>query len=161
MNDSTTGMDRDVASMDTPDSSTFTLDVSEDLFRLTTNCVRLHSDETFDHQTLSSLVDHRTHHVDRAVEYDSGEIKEHLNCVPTGGSIQLRLDISKTSAKNLDDLKKFFSQKLGSDLTLGDALFILLLDYMVETKAAKVLDLFPFDEAERPTSTGKCRSRSR
>ncbi len=66
-------------------------------------------------------------------------LKEHLVAIPTQGEIRIELQISQTSADCLDDVKDLLSRELDADLTVGDALSVLLFDYVVEQKAARVL----------------------
>ncbi|MDE8652844.1 hypothetical protein [Novosphingobium album (ex Liu et al. 2023)] len=134
------------------DSRDFTLDISEPLFRLTTEGIRLHSNETLHYQTLSNLVDHQTSRADRIGDHDTSTLKEHLVSIPSDGSIRLNLNISRTSVKNLDEVKKLLSRQLGSELTVADTLSILLFDYVVEQKTACImekLDLHGLERSER------------
>jgi len=131
--------------MATTDSPGYVLDISESLFRLTTEGVRLRSNETLAYETISSLISHRTAQLEGGIRQKSAIIREHLSCIPTDGEIKLRLDICRTSASTLDDIKDMLSQQLGSALTLGDALSILLFDYVAERKAARVLEKIGLD----------------
>lgn len=138
--------------MGVADSRDYALDISEPLFRLTTEGIRLHSNATFNYQTLSSLIDHRTPHVGKINDHDTSTLKEHLVSIPSDGNIRIHLNVSKTSAKNLNEVKELLSRQLNSELTLIDALSILLFDYVVEQKTARVmekLDLNDLDAAER------------
>ena len=134
--------------MGTTDTPDITLDVSEPFFRLTTESIRLHSNETAHHQTLSSLIDHRALDVSGINSHDTSTIKEHLVSIPTLGNIRLNLTISKTSAKSLAEVQDVLVRQLGSDLTVADALSILLFDYVVERKAARVMEEFGLDRIE-------------
>lgn len=142
--------------MVTTDTTGYVLDISEPLFRLTTESVRLRSNETLEYETISSLVSHRTARVVREISQKSATIKEHLSWIPTEGVIKLRLDISRTSASSLDEIKEMLSQQLGSNLTLGDALSVLLFDYVAERKAARVLEKVGLGDADpdRRSSSG-------
>ena len=53
------------------DSRGYTLDISEHLFRLTTESLRIHSNETKAYQTLENLVDARTGDLSRINDHDT------------------------------------------------------------------------------------------
>ncbi|ETI62745.1 MULTISPECIES: hypothetical protein [Sphingobium] len=116
-----------------------TLDISEHLFRLTTESLRLRSNETKSYQTLERLLEARIGSLSRIRDRDMTTLKEHLVAIPTQGEIRIELQISQTSADCLDDVKDLLSRELDADLTVGDALSVLLFDYVVEQKAARVL----------------------
>lgn len=122
------------------DSSGYTLDISEHLFRLTTESLRLRSNEMQSYQTLDNLVDARTADISRLGDRDIATLKEHLVTIPTQGNIRIELTISKTSASGLDQVKDLLSRELQENLTVGDALSVLLFDYVVEQKTARVLE---------------------
>lgn len=67
-------------------------------------------------------------------------LKEHLVAIPTQGDIRIELHISQTSADCLDEVKDLLSKEMDTDLTVGDALSVLLFDYMSELIAARVLE---------------------
>lgn len=122
------------------DSKGYTLDISEHLFRLTTESLRLRSNETKSYQTLESLLHARTTCIARLQDRDMSTLKEHLVAIPTEGDIRIELQISETSADCLDEVKALLSKEFEANLTVGDALSVLLFDYIVEQKAARVLE---------------------
>eukprot|EP00456_Euglypha_rotunda_P041761 TRINITY_DN32484_c0_g1_i6.p1 TRINITY_DN32484_c0_g1~~TRINITY_DN32484_c0_g1_i6.p1 ORF type:complete len:147 (-),score=27.05 TRINITY_DN32484_c0_g1_i6:249-689(-) len=122
------------------DSRGYTLDISEHLFRLTTESLRLRSNETKSYQTLESLLHARTASISRIQGRDMSTLKEHLVAIPTEGDIRIELQISETSADCLDQVKELLSKEFEASLTVGDALSVLLFDYVVEQKAARVLE---------------------
>lgn len=128
------------------DQRRYALDISENFFRLTTESLRLHSNETRRYQTLASLINARATAAPKLEEHNPETIRSHLDTIPTKGEIRIYLNISKTSATNLGDAKKHLASVLGSSMTLGDALSILLFDYIVEQKASRVLQRLGFDE---------------
>lgn len=67
-------------------------------------------------------------------------LKDHLVAIPTQGDIRIELNISQVSADCLDEVKDLLSKELETNLTVGDALSVLLFDYVVEQKAARVLE---------------------
>ncbi|WP_232307671.1 hypothetical protein [Sphingobium chungbukense] len=52
----------------------------------------------------------------------------------------MTLNISKTSAQGLDEVKNLLSRRLDSELTVADAISLLLFDYVVEQKTARVME---------------------
>ncbi|MDF0490474.1 hypothetical protein PX554_20290 [Sphingomonas sp. H39-1-10] len=110
----------------------YALDISEHLFLLTTEGIRLRSNETRRYQTLAKLVTDRLQVEPRLGVEDLVSLREHLEATPTKGGIRIHLNISRTSANSLIDVKKRLAQELGGDLTVGDALSILLFDYIAE-----------------------------
>lgn len=127
------------------DSRGYILDISEHLFRLTTESLRIHSNETKAYQTLENLVDARTGDLSRINDHDTSTLKEHLVTIPTQGNIRIELSISRTSADNLDQVKDLLSKQLNTNLSVGDALSVLLFDYIVEQKTARVLEKLDLD----------------
>src|SRR3546814_8397422 len=69
--------------MGAADSRDITLNISEPLFRLTTEGIRLHSNETLHHQTLSNLIDHRSSRTEKIGSHDTRTLKEHLTSIPS------------------------------------------------------------------------------
>lgn len=122
------------------DSRGCKLNISEHLFRLTTESLRLRSNETRSYQTLEGLLDARTGSISRISDRDMATLKEHLVAIPTQGDIRIELQISQTSADCLDQVKELLCKEFDADLTVGDALSVLLFDYVVEQKAARVLE---------------------
>src|SRR3546814_12166173 len=68
----------------------FVLDVSGYLFRLTTECLRLFSNETNEHQTLVSLVAARLAEPGAAGRHEVRTMREHFAAIPTHGDVKIR-----------------------------------------------------------------------
>lgn len=132
----------------TADPCSLALDISEPLFKLTTESVRLRSNETRSHQTLAGLVTERIDDPRELDDQSPDTIREHLSMVPTSGDIRINLVITKSSADSLDEVKRRMSEKLGSNITLGDTLSILLFNYIVGQKTAHVMQRLGLDEQE-------------
>lgn len=134
----------------------YALDVSEYLFRLTTESLRIHSNQTRRYQSLANLVNSRaTAGAAGAIEqHDIETLRHHLEKVPTKGPIRIYLSISKTSAESLTEAKRRLEKHLGSALTVGDAISMLLFDYVVEQGAAKLMSKIGIDEPTSPKSAG-------
>lgn len=122
-----------------PQSASYELDISGPLFGLATQSVRLHSNETFDYQTVSSLVCCLTARFENRIAQDSGTIREHLSCFASDGAIKLRLDLSRARATRLIDLKRMLRRRRGVELTISDALSVLLLDYVAWKTAERIV----------------------
>src|SRR3546814_12712583 len=106
--------------MGAADSRDITFNISEPLFRLTTEGIRLHSNETLHHQTLSNLIDHRSSRTEKIGSHDTRTLKEHLTSIPSDGTIRIRLNISRTTATRLDEEKDLLSCQHDSKLTRSE-----------------------------------------
>lgn len=143
------------------DSRDYSLDVSEYLFRLTTESLRLLSNETKSYQSLTSLVEKLAGPTaaDALAQHDVETLRQHLSKIPTGGPIRIQLQIAKTSADNLAEANRRLAEDLGSSLTVADAISMLLFDYVVEKNATKLLSqmgIEPIDSArESAGESGK------
>lgn len=130
----------------TGESRSYALDISEPLFNLTTESLRLHSNETRRFQSLTNLVNERISTSDPLQDHPPETIREHLSAVPTSGHIRINLNVAESSAGSLDEVKQRLAETLGSDVTLGDTLSILLFHYVVGQKAKHVLDRLALDD---------------
>ena len=131
----------------TGEARSYALDISEHLFHLTTESLRLHSNATQQYQSLTSLVSDRISGSDPLDDHAPETIRQHLTAVPTTGDIRINLNITESSAGSLDEVKHRLAQTLGSELTIGDTLSILLFHYVVEQKANGVLKRLALEEA--------------
>lgn len=120
-------------------SRSYALSISEELFKLSTESVRLHSNDTLRYQTLAQLLMKRLGQDAAADGHDPELLRDYLEKLPTRGSVRIHLNISRTSADSLVDIKKRLSREIGNRLTVGDAVAILLYDYLVERSATRVL----------------------
>lgn len=123
----------------TGDQCILALDISEHLFKLTTESLRLRSNETRCYQTLESLLADRIGLPCILEDHAAETIREHLSAIPTKGDIRIDLTITRSSADSLDAVKRILSDGLGSEISLGDTLSIMLFHYVVGQKAAGVL----------------------
>lgn len=134
------------------------LRISADLFRLTTESLRIHSNATFAHQTLARLIEFRAFEESHLLDHEVTTLGEHLGIVPGPGEINLDLDLAAQSLDYLEALQAAFSQKLCIALALEDALSLLLFDYVVEQKASKILQVLDIEtEPAFPASNGGSR----
>ena len=136
------------------DSRGYTLDISEPLFRLTTESLRLRSNETKCYQTLEDLVNSRVPGIESLDDEDANNLKQHLVSLPTDGSIRIHLSITETSAENLERIKQLLETRLATEISVSDALSALLFDYVVEQKAARVMAKLELDEFDQPGANG-------
>lgn len=124
----------------------YVLDISTDLFQLSTESLRLYSNEMLTYATLGSLVDCRAVSGAYADEQDAATLRKHLRAVPTAGGVRITLEILTTSAASIDEARASLALMLGSSVTVGDVLSVLLLDYVAEKKAAQLLQKIGLDE---------------
>jgi len=133
-------------------SRSYALDISAELFKLTTESIRLHSNETLRYQTLAQLLTHRINNPTVAESLDPAELREYLDALPTRGNIRIHLNISRTSAQSLVEIKKRLSHTIGDTLTVGDAIALLIYDYLVEHSATRVLPKLGLDDSDATAS---------
>ncbi len=138
------------------ESLRYELDISEHLFLLTTESLRLRSNEVKRYQTLANLIDD-TISIDTPIDNHSTEtILKHLAAIPTDGNIRIDLRITKTSADSFGEVKQRLSEKLGSNVSIGDALSVLLFHYVVGQKATRILKRLGLDSVEESTRPTPC-----
>ncbi|HEX7855098.1 MAG TPA: hypothetical protein VF503_15520 [Sphingobium sp.] len=136
------------------DSRSYTLDISEHLFRLTTESLRLHSNETGRYETLASLVQERLCVADPLDDHHSETIRDHLSVITTNGEIRVTFNVPSSSADILAAANERFAKALGSNITVADTLSILLFHYAVSQKAMVVLKRIGFDDSEERSKPG-------
>lgn len=128
----------------TVETRSFALDVSEPLFRLATESLRLHANETKRIDSLGGLVDERA--LDLRVDDCSPEaMRDHLSIVPTAGEIRINFNITKSSVESLAEARQQFERSLGENVSMGDTISILLFQYVAAQKARLVLDRIGLD----------------
>jgi hypothetical protein len=128
------------------DTRNYVLDISTGLFQLSTESLRLHSNDTLKYETLESLIDCLAASSNFKSEHQPDTLRKHLCAVPTVGQVRIYLNILTTSATSLDDACASLSQRLGSAVTVGDALSVMLFDYVAEKKAAQILNRIGLNE---------------
>ena len=90
----------------------FVLDVSGYLFRLTTECLRLFSNETNEQQTLVSLVAARLAEPGAAGRHEVRTMREHFAAIPTHGDVKIRLPLSDANSQSLEDMRQALGRRL-------------------------------------------------
>lgn len=140
------------------DSRGYTLDISEPLFQLSTESLRLRSNETKCYQTLEELVNSRVPGIENIDDDDAKNLKQHLVTLPTDGSIRIHLSITETSAENLERIQHLLETRLATEISISDALSAILFDYVVEQKAARVIAKLEQDECDHLRANGSSNS---
>lgn len=134
----------------TGESRSYSLDISEHLFYLTTESLRLHCNETKRYQTLAGLLNERIFASSSIDEQAPETIREHLLAIPTKGNIRVYLNITRSSADNLTEVKRRLGTALGANLTVGDTLSIMLFHYVVGQKAMRIMKQLGLDDSTPP-----------
>lgn len=132
----------------TADVRDFPLEISEPLFRLTTESIRLRSNETRTHESLSSLTLHVVGTDRDMAAHDTDVMRQHLKLIPASGDIALLLALPQTCIDRLGGVRTSLEKRVGYRLASEDTLSLLLFNYVVEQKAARVLDTLGLDRSE-------------
>lgn len=122
------------------DQNTYRMDVSEYYFRLTTECIRLHSNSCLKHSSFSSMINDRA---ERAVSVTMRRTPEHiikhLQMIPSKGEIPLEIEILESSSGEITMSTKAIEEAIGSSIEFADALSVIMFDFMVEANKTEVL----------------------
>lgn len=114
--------------------------VSEYFFRLTTECIRLHSNERQKYSVLNDVINARA---GRALSVSAAHppeyIKEHLRLIPSGGEIPVEIEILQSSADQINGGARSISAAIGSSVQFADALSVIMFDFMVEANRTEIL----------------------
>src|SRR3546814_11694183 len=102
--------------MGAADSRDITLNISEPLFRLTTEGIRLHSNETLHHQTLPNMIDPRSSRTEKIGSHDTRTLKAHLTSITSAGTFRIRINIYRTQQKHLYTGKDFLRDQINTTL---------------------------------------------
>jgi len=122
------------------EKNTFRFDVSEFYFRLTTECVRLHSNICKSYTTINDVVNDRAADaINVAKKHPPEYIREHLRLIPTSGDIPIEIIIEETSATHIDSASKSISAAIGASIEFADALSVIMFDFMYEANRTEVL----------------------
>ncbi|WP_162928307.1 hypothetical protein [Sphingopyxis terrae] len=137
----------------TGSSCSYVLDISEPLFYLTTETLRLHSNQTKRYQTLTTfmsklILDGRC----PLEDHPPATIRDHLTAVPSGGGIRIRFRISQSNADALSNVKERLGILLGSRLSDADTVSILLFDYVATRNAERILRRLQLDQGDDEAS---------
>lgn len=129
-------------SMNTPDThitTDITVKISEALFRLTTECVRQFSNEQKAYASISQVIDARTRKAVANGRYlDRDMISAHLAAIGSDGPISISLTFEEGSIPLIAELRADVSQIVTRDLSVIDAISVLLFDYIAEQESARL-----------------------
>lgn len=123
------------------DERTFMLNISEGLFRLMTESVRLFSNKQLRFSDINEVVNERAtaaHSI--GSHYRPNSIKEHLRIIPTEGDVGLELTILETSAVAIDDAIPDLEGIIESSLSFASAISIVLFDLIVEENRTEIIN---------------------
>lgn len=132
------------------DAQDYVLEISAPLFRLTTEGIRLRSNETRLHESLSSLTIHLAGGVRDMAAHDTDALRQHLKLIPVIGGIIVLLALPPRSVDRLRAIGTSLEKRVGHRLTFEDIISLLLFDYVVEQKAARVLDTLGLGRSDSP-----------
>ncbi|MBI0477115.1 hypothetical protein D9601_17340 [Sphingomonas sp. MA1305] len=124
------------------------IEVSEPLFRLVTEGVRLHSNEVVALSSLAMLVEARRRTFLLSLRrHERATLQAHFAAVPSAGVIRIDLDLSPAAADCLAKARAWLAAELAMEASAADALSALLFDYAVERAAARMLERLEADSS--------------
>ncbi|WP_404479061.1 hypothetical protein [Novosphingobium sp. BL-52-GroH] len=130
-------------------SNIYRFDVSEYYFRLTTECIRLHSNERKKYSALSDVINFRA---ERALSVSAAHppeyIREHLRLIPSTGEIPVEIEILQSSSDKINNGAESISAAIGSSIQFSDALSVIMFDFMVEANRTEILTKIGLTSAE-------------
>ena len=118
----------------------FSLKVSESLFRLVTESIRLFSNKTLRFANLDDVVNGRATEAGSLKScYRPSAFTEHLRIIPTDGDIGVELNILETSASAIDENMADLEEMIGSSISFTSAISLVLFDFIVEENRTEVM----------------------
>ena len=127
----------------------YRIDVSEYYFRMTTECIRLHSNLRHRYAALNDVVDDRVKFAEGACRnHPPSTLKEHLKLIPAKGNIPLEIEILETNAGKINDVALDLSSIIGTSVGFSEALSVIMFDFMVEANRTEVLTKIGFTSQE-------------
>jgi hypothetical protein len=125
--------------------------VSEFLFRLTTESVRLFSNRHLRKATIEDVLNDRAAKAnDIPFQYRPASLREHLRIIPTEGDVEFEIQILETSANAIGDSIPDLESMLGSSVSFASAVSLVLFDYIVDQNRTEFINKLglPPEEAE-------------
>ena len=123
-----------------PDDKPRVLSVSMHLFRLMTEAVRLRSNELGMFACLPSVLADRAELARSGFQqHDADTLRGHFATVPTLGSINIEVQVTRSVATCLEEAAERLGAQLRFVATFGDAVSATLFDYLVDRKASEIL----------------------
>ena len=137
----------------TAERRVLTFEVSTYFFRLATEAVRLHSNEIGRFTTLADLLEFRAPLGCEGLDRHAVETLEgHLSTIPSAGPLELDIDLTSASEAALLRARGALSERLGRAASLTEVLSVTLFDYVVERRAAEVLERAGIGDDPSPPS---------
>lgn len=137
------------------DTRSYALDVSELLFRLSTESLRLRSNDTLRFETVASLVNARVEKLP-LTHLDAVDVRAHFDVVESKGPVRVHVTLPRSCADLLIEEKRRFAKLLDRSLTMADMISILLFDFVAEHHSKRILGKIGMDEGasgqDKPTS---------
>lgn len=129
-------------------NSAYVFNVSEHLFRLMTEAVRLSSNETNRFTSLASVIGAHASVVRTGFQHhEIDTLRGHFATVPTGGDIRVDILLAACESQNLRQARRRLAARLGGSWSDADTVSALLFDYVVERKAWKLLGKLGINQA--------------
>lgn len=122
------------------EQNTYRMDVSEYYFRLTTECIRLHSNSSLKHSSFGDMINDRAQLANSVTARRKPQhIIKHLQMIPSKGEIPLEVEILESSSDKISTSSKAIEEAIGSSIEFADALSVIMFDFMVEANRTEVL----------------------
>lgn len=116
-----------------------TIHTSEQLFKLTSEGVRIGSDEAKRHITISELVsDLLAHWRDNALMPSKSIIETHLSIIDPDGEYEVVLTLERSSKGELDNLDAWLAKLTGRCSDLRNACSVLVMSYIADRESARI-----------------------
>lgn len=117
------------------------LNISEGLFRLVTESIRLFSNRQMKCSSISDVVNERAPvAASISAHYKPKSLQEHLRIIPTEGDVELELTILETSATAINGSIADLEKLIGSSVSFAAAVSLVLFDYVVEENRTEVIN---------------------
>ena len=122
--------------------------VSDELFRLAAEAIKLRSIELGRFVTISETVATLLTARSPGADLDRDSSRDHLSAMPSAGQIVIELELSAAACRLLGALVADLSAQLTIDVSRTDAISALLFDYLVERKVTAALRHLPVEAAD-------------
>ena len=117
------------------------LNISESLFRLVTESIRLFSNKHLRCSSISDVVNERAPGASSIRDhYRPKSLQEHLRIIPTDGDLGLEITILETSVEAIDESIGELEKLIGSSISFASALSLVLFDFIVEENRTEVIN---------------------
>ncbi|USI75120.1 hypothetical protein [Sphingomonas morindae] len=133
-----------------------TLDISEQLFSLTTEALHLRSNATRSYQTLEDILADETDATTIADDLSLETLRDYRSAISSQGDVRISLSLSKPCVASLEDVRRLLSGLLDEELAMTDALSIVLFHFVVGQKAARILSRIGLNTADNTGVIGCC-----